>query len=295
MDTPDLANFQPAGPNIDLYTPQSKAPTALIVLCTWLGGATPRRIANYTSGYIQNFANAAILLVKTALPDIMIQSNSAIWARLAPAREVIAKFIRSKSSTGVGTAPLPVLLHIFSHGGSNIATQLMRSFQATDPTNHDPLLAALRVVVLDCCPGDSSFQRNYNAMAVSLPSASKQPITHYVGRTLLYPAVGLILSLMAAGVMQSIEDLRKELNDPELFGRTAKRLYLYSAEDEMVRWEDVERHMNEGREKGYEVDGMIFDEGQHCALVMVDKERYWDAIRRAWAGEGPESALRSRL
>ncbi|RDW61168.1 uncharacterized protein DSM5745_10666 [Aspergillus mulundensis] len=232
MNTPSLPQFQPLGPNIALYTPQSK-PTALIILCTWLGGATPRRLTKYTSGYTENFPDAAILLVKTTLPDILIQNNSAISKRLAPAREVISGFLRTNSGeagngngTRHGRTPRPpaVLLHIFSHGGSNIATQLLRSIAATDPLAHEMLLSALNLVILDCCPGDSTFKRNYNAVAVSLPPATNQPLSHYIGRMALYPVVGTIMALMATGFMRSIEDLRTELNDPLLLGRSARRV-----------------------------------------------------------------------
>ncbi|KAL4901706.1 hypothetical protein BDW74DRAFT_187140 [Aspergillus multicolor] len=294
MGTPNSPQLKPVGSNIDLYTPGTPL-NALIILCTWLGGATPRRLAKYTSGYLEHFPDAAILLVKTTLPDILIQNNSAIWKRLAPARDVISGFLRADPGQEArnGNRTRPILLHIFSHGGSNIATQLVRSIAALDPTSHESLTSALKLVIFDCCPGASSFTRNYNAVAISLPSATNQPLTHHIGRLALYPIVGSIHTLMKTGLMRSIEDLRAELNDLSLLGVSARRLYLYSREDEMVKWGYVERHMDEGRERGYGVEGVRFEQGQHCALVLVDGERYWGAIRRAWNGDG--AALRGRL
>ncbi|KAL4915015.1 hypothetical protein BDW62DRAFT_133331 [Aspergillus aurantiobrunneus] len=276
--------MNPIGAYIYLHTPST--PESLIILCTWLGGASTRRIAKYTDGYTRHFPNAAILLITTTLPDITIRSCTAIRTRLAPAREAIARFLRPPAHS---TTARPVLLHIFSHGGSNIATQLVQSIKADDPADRRLFISALRLVVFDCCPGDSSFQRNYNAAAVSLPAATVQPVAHLLGKSVLYPAIGVISALQSAGVMRSVEHLRAELNDPTTFGGSARRLYLYSLEDEMVRWEDVQRHMDDGQENGYIVDWVRFDRGPHCALIMVDEDKYWNSIQQAW--DTPRSRL----
>ncbi|OJJ08605.1 hypothetical protein ASPVEDRAFT_47742 [Aspergillus versicolor CBS 583.65] len=273
--------MEPIGTNIHLRIPPTP-PTSLIILCTWLGGASPRRIAKYTDGYASHFPSAAILLITTTLSDITLRSFSAIRSRLAPAREKIAHFIHPSSGS-----PIPILLHIFSHGGSNTATQLVQSIKADDPAAHTAFISALKLVIFDCCPGDSSLLRSYNAAAVSLPSPTEQPIAHFVGKSVLYPAIGTISALQAVGAMRSVEDLRTELNDPGLFGKSARRFYLYSREDEMVRWQDVERHLREGREKGFVADGVRFETGPHCALAMVDEERYWTSVQRAWEGTIP--------
>ncbi|KAL4943453.1 hypothetical protein BDV06DRAFT_189807 [Aspergillus oleicola] len=257
---------------------------ALIILCTWIGGATPRRLSKYTKGYTQRFSSVTLLLVTTSLPDITIRTFNAVQTRLAPAREVITEFLH------YGPEPRPVLLHNFSHGGSNIGIQLVRSMKAQNEEDHAILVSALRLVVFDCCPGDSSFQRSFDAAVISLPNANDHPILHAAGRSILYPVIGTILGLEKIGLAQSVDALRVDLNRPEVFGGSARRLYLYSAEDEIVRWEDVEGHMKEGREKGYNVDGVRFDTGQHCALVMVDEELYWISVQRAWEG-----TIKSRL
>ncbi len=295
LDCPDSCKracniMEPIGTNIHLRIPPTP-PTSLIILCTWLGGASPRRIAKYTDGYASHFPDAAILLITTTLSDITLRSFSAIRDRLAPARKRIAQLIHPSSGFNSDSdSPIPVLLHIFSHGGSNTATQLVQSIKAADPAAHRGFISALKLVIFDCCPGDSSLLRSYNAAAVSLPSPTEQPFAHFVGKSVLYPAIGTISALQAVGAMRSVEDLRTELNDPALFGTSACRFYLYSREDEMVRWQDVERHLREGREKGFVADGVRFDAGPHCALAMVDEERYWNSVQRAW-----EAKILSRL
>ncbi|KAL3446015.1 hypothetical protein BJX65DRAFT_319112 [Aspergillus insuetus] len=278
MENP-IGPCEPIAENIYLYTPHTP-PTALIILCTWLGGASPRRIAKYTAGYARLFPTALILLITTTIAEITVKSFAVVKERLAPARDVISQFLNANGEGG--DTSTPVLLQIFSHGGSNIGTQLMRSIREDCLAKHDRFISALRLVIFDCCPGDSAFIRQYNAAAVSLPPAKTYPIRNLLGKALLYPSIGLLSVLQAAGVMSDVEGLRTELNEPSLFGSLARRLYVYSVEDEMVRWEDVERHMEEGRGCGYLVHGEKFERGAHCALVMLDEERYWGSVQRAW-------------
>ncbi|KAL5356956.1 hypothetical protein BJX96DRAFT_134600 [Aspergillus floccosus] len=276
MDTPSLETFARLSQNLYLYEPTSPhvehpvSPT-LIILCTWLGGATMRRISKYTTEYQRRFPSAYILLITANFSDITTFSFQAVRRGLAQARAAIARILPSNRSA-------TTLLHIFSHGGCNTAAQLVRSIR--DETNDTSFLSTLRLVVFDCCPGDNAFGRSYNAAALSLPGT--QP-ANTIGRLLLYPTMGMITSLQHIGVMYSVADLRSELNDPTLFGAAARRLYLYSQEDEMVRWLDVERHMDDARARGFPVHGVCFEQGPHCALVMVDGPRYWAAIERAWS------------
>jgi hypothetical protein len=239
------------------------------------------------------FPTASILLITTTITEITVKSFAAVKGRLEPAREVISQFLDVNGECG--DTSRPVLLHIFSHGGSNIGTQLVRSIREDSLAKHERFVSALRLVIFDCCPGNSAFIRQYNAAAVSLPSAENYPIRNLLGKAILYPSIGLLSVLQAAKVVSDVEGLRTELNEPSLFGSSARRLYLYSVEDEMVRWEDVERHMEHGRERGYLVHGERFERGAHCALVMLNEERYWESVQRAWEGVEERPARESRL
>lgn len=278
-----LDTFEQLSPNIYLHEPTSErlddplSPT-LVVLCTWLGGATTRRISKYAIEYQQRFPSACILLITTTLSEITFRSFHALRQRLAPARAVVTRILQP---TTRATHSPSTLLHIFSHGGCNTAIQLTRSL--SDETDGSAFLSTLKLVVFDCCPGDTAFSRSYNAAALSLPP--DQPANR-IGKALLYPAMGVITSLQHLRVMNSVADLRSELNNPTLFGAPVRRIYLYSREDEMVLWSDVERHIEEARAKGFPADGVRFEHGSHCALVMADGARYWAAIERAWREVG---------
>ena len=95
--------------------------------------------------------------------------------------------------------------------------------------------------------------------------------------------MGLINGLQMAGWMSSVRDLRKQLNDPQVFGASAARLYLYSTADRIVKWEDVESHQREAKSLlGCAVEGIAFTDSPHCALVRDHADQYWAEIKTFW-------------
>lgn len=103
--------LQPIGENIHFFQPPPKPGVtstscpALITLCTWLGGATTQRIQKYISGYRALYPDAAILLITTQILEISALPFSVLHARLAPARDVIRRFVKEGTDS--------ILLHIF--------------------------------------------------------------------------------------------------------------------------------------------------------------------------------------
>ncbi|PYH41503.1 TMEM53 family protein, partial [Aspergillus saccharolyticus JOP 1030-1] len=284
--------LQPIGEDIHFFQlpkpPENNEP-ALITLCTWLGGATPPRIQKYISGYRALYSSSAILLITTRILEISALPFSVLHARLAPAREVVRRVVASSSSSSSSRSSnnyddnnhQSVLLHIFSHGGCNTAIQLALSLQQEDPRLE--LGRYLGGIIFDCCPGDTSFGRAYQAAAHSL--APRSLLAQTLGRALLYPVIGVITGLQQTGWMSSVRGLRAQLNDPAVFGKTAPRLYLYSTADAIVRWEDVESHQREAEvelEECCTVKRVAFPDSPHCALVRDHHDCYWTEIERFW-------------
>lgn len=257
-------------------------PPSLVILCTWLGGATARRIDKYIIKYRRLFPRAYILLIQTTMLDYALRPFKLTRARLAPARDAIRKILSDRDSVVVeddydDDGPRSdgrILLHLFSHGGCNMGIQLALSMREEDGV--PPPLGA---IILDCCPGDATFQKAYDAAVLSLPRG--QP-AQALGRLALYPAVAAITGLQHFGVMSSVSDMRDQLNDSTIFGSRAARLYLYSAADQMVDWHHVRSHMEAARAKGYWVDGVMFRSSPHCALILEDEVRYCAAIKNFW-------------
>ena len=284
--------LQSLAQNIRLYEPPSitdatSSDPPLVILCTWLGGATPRRIHKYIEGYRREFPSSCILLITSIVLDITLRTIYTIRARLQPARDAIARILTTHNDRANVISPnrdsdsssSSILLHVFSHGGSNTAVQLALSWQEE---HNYPL--PLGGVILDCSPGDTTFRRSYNAAVLSLPSETTPPVQS-IGRALLYPTIATVTVLQHLHLMASVRDLRRQLNDPAVFGAGVPRLYLFSEADEMVGVHNVRSHAVDARRCGFAVDEVVFRSAEHCALVLEDAGRYWGAVRRFW-GEG---------
>lgn len=118
--------------------------------------------------------HAQILLIQTTIQDIAAHSFAQVRARLAPARSAIRAAVQSADGGR------HILLHIFSHGGCNTSIQLANSMRESN------IEFPLQAIVFDCCPGDASFRRAYNAMALSLPPKG---LISWVGPLAVYPVV----------------------------------------------------------------------------------------------------------
>ncbi|EAW07580.1 putative DNA repair protein (Rad57) [Aspergillus clavatus NRRL 1] len=267
----------------DEAQPSSSDPS-LIILCTWLGGASPRRINRYVTRYRALFPGSSVLVITTTLPDITIRTFGAIRARLKPARDAICRLLgpSNTSDKPPSSRRSDALLHIFSQGGCNTAIQLALSMKENKGPSALSYLP-LRGVIFDCCPGDVDFQRSYKAAAVSLPEGGR--MATLARRAALYAAVGTIVNLQDMGFMSSVRDLRHQLNDEAVLGRSVRRLYLFSEADEIVDWRDVQSHMETARGDGYYADGVRFRRSPHCALMLEDETKYWTSVEQFWKGE----------
>ena len=289
------AAYVPLGNNIFLIEPADNASTtssesgsgngpSLIILCTWLGGATTWRIAKYVEGYRASFPGATLILIRTVLADITARSFAAVRSRLQPARDAIIQTLHSLQAVQ-GKTPR-VLLHMFSHGGCNTAIQLAQALSDADAGVL--FRGCLCLVVFDCCPGDTSFDKAFRAAAVSLPPAlSSAPLPfRALSTAAVFAVVATVTTLQRAGLVASVSDMRRQLNDPRLFGLGARRLYLFSRADNMVDPANVRSHAQLAREEaGCEVGLVAFREAPHCALLTEDAPKYWRAIQACWAGE----------
>jgi hypothetical protein len=210
--------------------------------------------------------------------DITIRSISAIRSRLKPAREIIRRILGLHAG-GAEKTSKGVLLHIFSHGGSNIALQLILSMQnPKHPSGIHRL--PLQGIIFDSCPGDTTFRRNYHASVHSLPHAP--PFIQLLSKALLYPAIGVVTGLQTIGVMSYIGEMQKQFNNSLVISARVPRLYLFSKADVTIHWEEVQAHLDDAKIRGYNVSRVIFHKSPHCALIVEDEKRYWGAIQRFW-------------
>jgi hypothetical protein len=249
------------------------ASPSMIILCIWMG-ATPRQINKYITQYRQMYPGASILVITTTIPNMTFWPLRMVRARLQPACQVIQRILAK--STNPGT-----LLHFFSHGGSSTGAQLALAMQ--EGADKGALfVSSIRGVIFDCCPGDDSFEKTYRAAKLSM---GEDIISQLYTKTMLYPSVAVMIKLQNLGVLRSVRDLRGLLNEPSTFGIQTRRLYIYTKADTIVRWTDVQTHIEQARDRGYHADQVLFEHGTHCGLVMEDSKRYWSAAQQFWNGD----------
>lgn len=258
--------LRPVGENTYLYeTPHQSPPSdvpSLVILCTWVGGATPRRINRYVSRYREIYATSSILLIATNISNTAVRSFRSIRASLQPACSAIRRLLARGGNEEARAVKGGILLHVFSHGGSNMAAQLALSMREGDQDQSADFSSSLRTVILDCCPGDDALGAMYRATELSMPRTSAALL---FSKTLLYPSLSVVNGLQRVGILYGVRELRAVLNDPATFGPKARRLYMYTKEDVMVDWKAVQSHAEDARSRGYRVGEVLSN-----AAVIVD-------------------------
>ncbi|MCJ1405566.1 hypothetical protein MMC11_008794 [Xylographa trunciseda] len=315
MVTQSLADFTIIGPRTSLYTPPCPISGELIIICTWLGAAH-KHVSKYTHLHRRIAPGARILLIESNVP-ILVSSyarqrrciQSAAFLVLdtlaecgyhTPIEHPTSSDDSSPPSPASEKAPQPpkILLHIFSNGGANTATQLLLALHAR---LRGPL--PLAGLVCDSCPAKGTYWKSYNAMVLSLP---KDPPTRFLGALAVHFLLVLLYAWIAAGNENPAALMRRTLLDAETVctrveGEVEKRgdgerqegvrrgCYLYSDADAMVEWTDIRDHAAEARSLGWEVREVRFTNSPHCGHLAVHEERYVKAVEEVWGAEGRKS------
>lgn len=253
-----------------IYRPASsdKAETSsdpsLYVYCSWMGAA-PKHIAKYTNGFKKLYPNTTILLVESTLPNMFLGSD------LTAAVEVV-----NSISKLAGAQKPNIVLHSCSNGGGTNAIWLAN--QLTKANEPSPFSR----IIMDCNPGKGEAKAATEAMAMSLPGPA---FVRYIGSWMIYSTTIVMMGIyMTFGWEDMITRLRRLFNESKIISLKASKLYIYSKNDALVRWEHVHEHSEEAKQKGYAVREEVFTQAAHAALLMEDSERYWNAVKEHVTG-----------
>ncbi|KAK1506034.1 hypothetical protein CTAM01_03369 [Colletotrichum tamarilloi] len=273
-----LPAMQELSPTTFLYDPPSSVPDPnspkLVAIFSWMS-AQDVHIAKYTSRYMAMYPSASILLVKC--PFIHTLSNRISKRQIKPAVPVIRSVADSvpppaSSETGAGQRAPQLLFHVFSNGGATNLAKFLELYADADRAGR--LELPPHVTLYDSCPGGFHWMRSYRAISASMPRVLA-PLAHvFIGWFWLFHVpfgrVGFFGKMWAA------------LRQKSLLGSERRRAYLYSKEDEMIYWGDVERHADESAEVGFKVRKERFDGSQHVAHAKLDSSRYWGLVKDVW-------------
>lgn len=163
-----LSGFVNIGPRISFFTPSKPVPGQLVIICTWLRAAH-KHISKYISLYQKTAPGSRILLVESNVPILIssyVHQRHVIGSAISVVLDTLSECgFKSVASTGEETeriqkeptvlmnASAPkIILHTFSNGGTNTATQLLLVLNAR-------LRCPLPLVGLLCdsCPAKGTY------------------------------------------------------------------------------------------------------------------------------------------
>ena len=167
-----------------------------------------------------------------------------------------------------------IALAIFSNGGAATASHLAAAYRSTAG---QPLPCA--GMVIDSAVGTVDVNRATAFIVKSLP----RPFNIFPLPLLAFAMLWAVFMTMRlcsyVGVEDPITPSRIALNNRALFRTGDKRCYIYSKEDKLVQYGDVETHGEDGKRRGWKVSLEMFRGSQHVAHAMKDNERYWALVR----------------
>ncbi|KAF2202026.1 hypothetical protein GQ43DRAFT_350175, partial [Delitschia confertaspora ATCC 74209] len=258
-----------------LYFLNTPAHPSLILLFPWTG-AQPRHIQKYTSAYQTLFPTSLIVVVTTSIKDLCFRSSRIKQRRLQPLIcYLTSTFLESKTKNG------SILLHCFSEGGSNKATEFADLFYRERRAR-----LLVTTLCLDSTPGHPRYRQLCNAFAYSLP---RHRIVRFPGLIVGGFVLGgfwIIYKLFKGQEKNIISKTRRRFEDKEVWGigdEREVRVYLYSEADRLIKWVDVKEHAESARRDGVEVYEVRFRDSGHCGHIRGEQaDGYWYGIVRTW-------------
>jgi len=266
---------------MSLFSPLDPAPGQLVILCTWLG-AGKKHIAKYVAGYRGIAPRARILLIESSVL-IIASPYTRQWTAMKPAADVVLAVL---AESGNASAKPNIMIHTFSNGGTNSATQLLIVLQRQ-------LGYALPVtgILCDSGPARGTYRKSFHSMLLSLP---KGLFWRIMGPLVIAFVTNALFGSQLLGWEKPERIYRKTLLDHD-FVNCRRICYAFSKADTHVDWEDITSHADDARRKQWDVRELEFDGTPHCNHISKYRAEYFQAMSCVWEGgaliPGPRALL----
>ncbi|KAF5125663.1 Transmembrane protein 53 [Metarhizium anisopliae] len=245
----------------------------IVLLYGW-GDGTPKHVAKYADGFRELFPHATQIVILSPIYRAMFSDLQTRSEHMVP----VLKALSEKSATLENER---ILVHAMSNtGGINYAATL-NSYQEVfgKPLPH-------RLLSLDSTPGNtywswSNVSRWSRAMTLGTAAWFPWPFAMTQSIWAAFLSVSSLYKWMIGQENPGTWSVRALSNEKyEVAG--ASRLYLYSKEDDLIGWEDIESNVAEARALGRKADTEMFDGSGHVEHMRKFPKQYWAAIQRAW-------------
>ncbi|KAJ7214329.1 hypothetical protein GGX14DRAFT_563145 [Mycena pura] len=252
------------------YSEQPK----IVVIIGWMG-AEFSHLKHFSATHSRMYPSAMQFV-------ILAESESAVGSRAYNLKRMrpVAEFFRKQCLEG--TEPPSILFHLFSGGGVSQLIWLSHIFNATLFKRELGSPRPPVVLIFDSTPG--AYHRHQYILGTTL-TLSSGPRRTFVA--LRGSARWAVMSTWWAlsGSQSTHSFIRDNLNDPGLLGwinHDALRVYIYSDADEVAERDEVARHAQEARMKGFWVKEQVFRGSGHVRHAAKDSRRYWATVDGAW-------------
>ncbi|KAJ5278625.1 hypothetical protein N7478_003997 [Penicillium angulare] len=275
--------FTPISDRVYLRNGQEKAKPApaneptTIIIYGW-GDGMPKNVSKYTDGFHELYPSARILVV---LSKTFHASSQPLDDRI----EAMMPLVDTIFPTPTGSSPDEperVLIHAMSNTGGIFLAATFVAYQQRHGTDKK---FPHQLLVCDSTPGGLHFPsqvaRWSRAMAVGTAKFFPWPLIITQGLWYVYLWANWALEQLK-GTEPSGNWAVRTCLDHSICPTDVTRLYLYSKEDEIIWWEDLEENVAGVKAQGFPAELEMFDGSPHVGHMRLHPEQYWNRITNCW-------------
>ncbi|KAJ5770619.1 uncharacterized protein N7511_002670 [Penicillium nucicola] len=247
-----------------------------IIISGW-GDGMPKHVTKYSDGFHELFPSSRIIVI---LSGTLQASNQQEEARIQAMMPVVDTLF--PTPTGSGGEDERVLIHAMSNTGAIFAAAAVVGYQrrhGTDKTFPHKLL------ICDSTPGSLDFAsqvgRWSHAMAVGTAKFFPWPAIITQGLWYIFLWANWAWERLRGSEPSGVW-ANRVMNDKSITSTDSHRLYLYSKEDEIIGWKDLEENVAGVKALGWPVDLEMFEGSSHVGHMRMHPEQYWSKVLGAW-------------
>ncbi|KAH8657960.1 hypothetical protein BX600DRAFT_468452 [Xylariales sp. PMI_506] len=246
----------------------------LIILFGW-GDGTPKNVGKYADGFHKLFPAARIIGIISLTRDAVSHSTE-------DKIEAMDVLVSAAFPTAEAAAKERTLIQVMSNTGGIYLAAMLEAYQRR--YGRDAKIPH-QLAISDSTPGGLSLWsdgvRWSRAMALGVAKVLPLPfvVTHGLCYAFLCVNQGIeyLMGREHAGVWAT-----RIINDLNVVGPESHRLYMYSKEDDLIGWQDVEAGAAAAKQLGHPIHLEMFEGSAHVAHMRDHPEQYWGAIEKTW-------------
>ncbi|KAJ4149896.1 hypothetical protein LMH87_010670 [Akanthomyces muscarius] len=252
----------------------------IVAIYGW-GDCLPQHVAKYADGYRALFPCAKQVVVLSPIAKAMFTSREQRRGHMTPVVNHLFGSPDAGQGVGIAQSDSKILIHAMSNTGAiNFAATLdAYSERFKGPMPHT-------LFIMDSTPGGTNLtwanlKRWSRAMALGTAKWFPWP---FVATQSIW-AFFLLLNTLYLWVrrQQHAGAWSRVASNQEAFAtKDARRLYMYSKDDDLIGYKDIEGHASDSEKLGYAVDTKEFTGSGHVGHMRLHPEDYWAAIQQSW-------------